>query len=435
MAYPSSEHSATARKACRAPRVRLRRSIGGKRGGQSGQVFVIIAMALVGLLGFAAMALDVGFLWAIRRQMQTAADAAAIAGAREIALKQTDVTAAAQGDASENGFTNGANNVTVTVKNPPATGSYAGAWDGVEAIVSQKEPTFFLGALGIKSVNLSARAVAHLSSGLDCIYALNGSASNALVASGSASIDAGCGVVVDSRSSSALVVSGGACISAKSIGVVGNYNNSSSCPLTPDPETGIDSVSDPLANLSPPSVGGCNYTNFSLKSGTATLNPGVYCNGITVSASGTTAILNPGTYILDGGGLTVSGGANIQGTGVSFYNTQGAASYKPIVVSGGSSTTLSAPTSGSLAGILFFQDRSIKSSSQNTVSGGSTAGFEGTLYFPTTPLVYSGGSSTSAAYTVIIADTITFSGSSNINNNYSSLAGGSPVKGAAVLGE
>jgi hypothetical protein len=38
-----------------------------------------------------------------------------------------------------------------------------------------------------------------------------------------------------------------------------------------------------------------------------TLDPGVYCNGITVNASGVRTV-NPGVSILDRRGLTVNGG-------------------------------------------------------------------------------------------------------------------------------
>src|SRR5437879_5175784 len=46
-----------------------------------GQVLVLVAVALVALIGFVSLAVDIGFAWAARRRMQTAADAAATAGA------------------------------------------------------------------------------------------------------------------------------------------------------------------------------------------------------------------------------------------------------------------------------------------------------------------------------------------------------------------
>jgi len=62
---------------------------------QSGQTLVIVALALIALLGFLALAIDVGVLYAWRRNMQNAADAAALAGAREICLGHTEAEAVA----------------------------------------------------------------------------------------------------------------------------------------------------------------------------------------------------------------------------------------------------------------------------------------------------------------------------------------------------
>jgi len=397
-----------------------------------GQVMLLVTTALIAVLGLAGLATDAGLLWTEKGQMQTAADAAAVAGALAV-VSGGNVTSAARKDSSVNGFTDDTNGVTVTVHNPPASGSYAGDSSAVETIVKKTEPTFFLRVLGVNSVPVEARAVAHTGA-RDCIYVMDPTASNALVASGSSSLSSSCGIIVNSSSSSAMVSSGSACISAGAIGIDGNYT-SGSCAPTPTPKTGVPPAPDPLAWVPAPSVGACDFTNTSVKTvGTTTLSQGVYCNGISVSGVGVLAKLNPGLYILNGGRLSVSGGANIQGTGVTFYNTQGAASYKPIVVSGGSSSSLIAPTSGTYEGILFFQNRSITSPSQNTVSGGSTAAFQGALYFLHSPLVYSGGSS--AAYTLIVADTLTISGPSTVNDDYSSLASGaSPGREIAALGE
>lgn len=50
------------------------------RGSPCGQILFLMAVAMVVLIGFAALATDIGLLWSGRRRMQTAADAAAIAG-------------------------------------------------------------------------------------------------------------------------------------------------------------------------------------------------------------------------------------------------------------------------------------------------------------------------------------------------------------------
>jgi hypothetical protein len=101
--------------------------------------------------------------------------------------------------------------------------------------------------------------------------------------------------------------------------------------------------------------------------------------------------LSPGTYILKGGApgengsLNVSGGT-LKGTGVTLYNTGTSpsyADYKPIDMQNNASITLTAPTSGVLAGILFFQDRSIPTTAHNVTQGNVLYGtLTGALYFP-----------------------------------------------------
>src|SRR5437868_12475407 len=51
---------------------------------QPGQILVMFALALVGLLSMVALVLDGGYLYVQRRTAQTAADAAALAGTLEL---------------------------------------------------------------------------------------------------------------------------------------------------------------------------------------------------------------------------------------------------------------------------------------------------------------------------------------------------------------
>ena len=55
-----------------------------KRGSKEhGQIMILLALAIIVLLGFTALAVDMGMAYADRRQAQNAADAAALAGAQE----------------------------------------------------------------------------------------------------------------------------------------------------------------------------------------------------------------------------------------------------------------------------------------------------------------------------------------------------------------
>lgn len=136
---------------------------------QRGQVLPLVALLIVVLMGFTALAVDVGYDRYEKRVQQTAADSAALAGAAEIPFG--NVTKSAQYDASQNGFTdntaNGKCTVCVTVNNP-----YNGDSKAVEVIVSAQHPSFFQRVLGTTSVTVSARAVAKLKDDNGCLYFL-----------------------------------------------------------------------------------------------------------------------------------------------------------------------------------------------------------------------------------------------------------------------
>jgi len=399
-------------------------------------VTMIVCMAVV--LAFLGLSIDVGYQQSIKVRMQTAADAAALGGARELAASgNANLVSAAQGDAATNGFTNGTNSVTVTVNNPPSTGYSTSDGTAVEVLISQSVPTFFMQVLGFSSGTVRARAVARTESASNgaCFYTLDPTMSNAFSVSNGVSVSSSCGIIVDSNSNTALTATGGAHLSAPSISVVGNYTVNNGATISPSPTHGAASVSNPFSTLPTPSVGACNYTNYSVGGGaTVTINPGVYCNGINIS-NGATVTFNSGTYILKGGGFTLGGGARVSGAGVMFYNTYATGySYGPINFSNGTTETFTAPTSGTYAGILFFQDPTVSGGAASSFAGGTSANLSGTLYFPTTALSFSNGAS--AAYTIIVADSVSFTGGVTLNNNYSSLPGGvSPIKGGQAVSE
>jgi hypothetical protein len=95
-------------------------------------------------------------------------------------------------------------------------------------------------------------------------------------------------------------------------------------------------------------------------------------------------------------------------------------------MSGGASVNLSAPTTGTYAGVLFYQDRG--DTNDATLVGGDTQLMQGILYFPTAHLNYTGGSSTNARDTTIISDTLNMVGHSYIraaaNSPYTGITGG-----------
>jgi Flp pilus assembly protein TadG len=417
-----------------------------------GQTFLLVSIALVVVIGMASLAVDVGSLWTTRRLMQSAADSGAVAGADEMAIGGTSTTiaAAAKDAASHNGFADGSSRaggtgtVTVSVHNPPTSGAYAANANAVEVDVSQTQSTYFMRVLGWKSVPVSTTAVAVILGSGSCVYGLDLTASPAVSVGGTASVNSACGLYVNSNGSGALTVSGGGTITAPVVGVVGgtNVNGGGSTP----PTTGISHFGDPLAYIAAPSSASssalsaaCANGSFHTQSLSGTVSPGTFCGGIKVDA-GNTVNFQPGLYILDGGGLTVVGGGTVTGTGVTFYltgvndNNGNSKSYGGVNIASSATVTLTSPcdsSAGGIPGMLFFQDRADTNGVGSTINGSASSSFSGGIYFPNTALSYS-GSSGANNFTLLVADTLTFTGNSTVGNNQSCLSG-PLVKDAALV--
>src|SRR5262249_27898729 len=120
---------------------------------EAGQAMVLTALSLVALLGFVGLGIDTGMLRYEKRLQQSAADAAAIAGATNL-NPYTGVQAGAQNASAANGFTDntgggacgapptnlGIGQVTITVCNGPSTGPHQSNPNYVEVFVSAGQP-------------------------------------------------------------------------------------------------------------------------------------------------------------------------------------------------------------------------------------------------------------------------------------------------------
>ncbi len=405
---------------------------------ERGQIIVTLALLLPMICGCLGLILDVGSLYHRKRVMQTAADAGAMAAAQELRRKRfSEVTLSGRSESAENGFDQ--TNSTVTVNNPPQSGPFAGDVDFVEVTVDHQADNFFMPALGFDDTTISVRAVAGLiPGGPGCIYVLDGSSSKALdISSGSSVQGEDCCVQVNSSNSEALSVTSSSTLTAQCVGVVGNYDDGGGT-IDPEPETGVSPASDPLADIPPPDdTGPCDFNELKIESQVTTLSPGIYCGGISVE-SGSQVTFQEGTYIIRGGGLRVTSGSSIEGTGVGFYNTSGGGNgYAPIEIQSGSDARLSAPTSGPMEGFLFFQDRDAPTGSLNNIQSDSGSYFEGTLYFPTQQLRFHSNATGSqgAAWSLVVARTLEVSSGSNlqIGSDFGNSAVPSPIKRAALV--
>jgi len=387
------------------------------RKNQSGQALISTVLALTVLLGFGGLAIDMGVLRYEKRLQQTAADAAAVAGASN--LTHGGVTTGAKSASAANGFTDGVNNVIVTINNPPASGPHSGNGNYVEALVVAVQPTYFMQIFGINSETITARAVAtNISGGANsgCLYTLGPPSSSieGVNINGSAILNAPtCGIVDNGNyntkgnalivNASTFGVSGSANVSGPG-GTITCTSGTSSCPTY-----GAPASSDPLSYLSPPAVQSPSFGDVTT-SGTQTLQPGTY-SSITIGKN-STVTMNPGIYYVDSsGGMTFNGAGTVIGDGVTVYFTNGAT----INATGGGNKLdiqLSPPTSGPYAGVLFYQDPN--DTAAPSLGGDNNSFFKGILYFPSVQLTFF-GNNVSYATGIVVADAIALSGNPTVN--------------------
>jgi hypothetical protein len=91
--------------------------------------------------------------------------------------------------------------------------------------------------------------------------------------------------------------------------------------------------------------------------------------------------------------------------------------YATAAIGNGATVTLSAPTTGAMAGLLFFQDPSAPATGTNTIGGGSVVTLTGALYFPSQTVIYANGTSSTATCTQLVAWQIEFQGGATFNSN------------------
>lgn len=395
---------------------------------QNGQTIIMAAFLMPVLMCFLALALDMGLMFRAQRQMQIAADSAALAGAEE--LNYGDITAAARADAASNGVTHGVGGATVVVNVPPLQGPHAGDPAFVEAVASQPQPTFFLGVLNRNSMTVGARAVAGRGPTNNCMYTLNPTGTDISVSNGVKVDIPGCAIFSNSSSSTSMTVTGGATLNAQGINLVGGYTINNGAHMTPTtPATGVAPASDPLSYLQPPSYSPSScLPNPNFGWGSHIIGPGgsgIACyNGLTI-ANGGTLNLQPGVYVINGA-LTFAGGTTTTGSGVTFYFPPGGS----LSVSNGISFNLSAPTDGTYNGILFYQDRA--NSNPATFEGGANSSMNGILYFPAANVTLENGTRTTS-YATIVSGSITFAGGAAFKD-YSQMPGAStPLVAARIV--
>ena len=388
----------------------------------SGNILVIAGASMPLIIGAGGLAVDTVQWTEWKRELQREADSASLAGA--YALAQTkSVSASATADLSRTGQIT--LSTTPTIESPPSTGSYAGNNTAVRVALQTRRALPFTSMFLSAAPTIGAQATAAvISNGRYCMQALNPSANVGITLQGNATVNLGCGMETNSTGSNAVYAGGSASVTATPIAAVGGLSPSSNyvSPTTLLPYT--IPQSDPYASLPTPTASNFTSCNNKLSVGpnssVSGVTPGCY-RGMDIKG---TVALNPGVYYIDGDSLTIGSQATLTGTGVTIILTSSTAATTPssiatASINGGATINLTAPTSGTYNGVLFYQDRravDTGGSNANQINGNASSTLQGAFYFPHQQITFNGTAGMTTNCVQIVAWNITFTGNSTINN-------------------
>ena len=240
---------------------------------QRGATFIFAAVATMMLVGFGALTVDLGNAYRVRRQLQNAADAAALAGA--VTLYNGGAADTAESTAGTWSASSGGKNVitgvsvsttATTVSCTGATGSTCTANssgpNGIKVTETGAVPTFFGRLLGVDSIPISATS-----------YAIGNTSSGTCSTCGGLSQEADVIVVLDGT---------------ESMGSAANSTSDPACANKTNEQCAVLGVQAMLTDLTAPSsgVGGATVGLMTFPGlQTAAEAAYEYCSGGTPSSS------------------------------------------------------------------------------------------------------------------------------------------------------
>lgn len=394
---------------------------------------MLASLSLPVLVGAAGLATDT-IQWTLwKRQIQRQADSAALAGAYARAQGKS-ASASATADLTRNASVT--LSATPTIENAPTAGAYAGNDKAVRVILQTQQTlpfsSLFLPTAPVIQAEATAAAV---SNGNYCILALESDVGAGVTMQGNATVNMGCGIASNSKGSNAVSAGGSSTITATPVAAVGGLQGSSNylSPTTLLPYSVAQE--DPYAARLPvPAPSSCSGPVNVNPNGSATVSPGCY-RGMDIKG---TVTFSPGIYYIDGGTVSFGSQAVVSGAGVTFILTSTSAASNPssiatISMNGGASVNLTATTSGTYAGILFYQDPRANFASGNTFNGNASSTYQGAIYMPRQEIQFSGTSGMNTNCLQIVARRVVLIGNSAVNNVCPSGSGASSFTGTRVL--
>jgi Flp pilus assembly protein TadG len=412
-----------------------------------GNALVIAAAALPLVIGSAGLASDT-IQWALwKRQLQRAADSGAMAGVYSIVEADGDrgnVSSAVDKDLTYNSHI--AYTTTKTVGAPTA-GTYATDAFAVQVALSVQQRLSFSGMFMNFTPTITATSTATVvPTGHYCVISLEDQPATGIDATGSTTVNLGCGMITNSPSMSAAVATGSSSVTASPIAAVGGIPASTHWGTGTVLQPFTLEQTDPFAGVGVPSYSSCtsfpgnsagNKPNTTVNSTTnpEIANPtgGVKCFSGDIDIQGQVT-LDPGIYVIKNGDLGMTNNnAELHCTGCTFILTSdGAASDIGSFDLEGGLLDLTSPTTGTYKGITLYQDRNAPADNTNKINGNSSSKLEGALYFPKGDLEFTGTSGQDTKCMQIVTKRVSFKGNAAVNNTCPAGSGAHDFTGRKV---
>jgi Flp pilus assembly protein TadG len=377
---------------------------------ERGNVAVVFALCAPIVVGGAALSAETSFDYYRKVRLQSAADAAAYTGALEnrIGSSVATIEEAATAAAAANGWS--AADGTIDVNTPPSSGAETST-RAVEVIVTRNVPRFFTALFTDVPIVARARSVAiYETNGNACVLALNRTASPGVEVTGSSRLILnGCDVMSNSSASDSVKVGGAGALEADCVSATGGISAGGGLTLkkcsavTPQQPR----VRDPFGHLALPTNYGAQQT---LPNQGGFVQQGYYPGGMNFG-NNKSYTLEPGVYVVGGSGVSTGAHTVVTSQGGVTFILLGSAG---INMNSNGSMTLTAPSTGPYAGILFFADRS-STGGTFKFNGTPTSSFTGDLYLPTKRVEYNGNFAGAGGCMHLIADTVSWSGNADIS--------------------
>ncbi len=416
----------------------VRAKLSAFRSGRRGVVLYLVALLMVPFAALLGVAVDVGQLLTVKNQLSSAIDAAALSIATTPGISQSNALVQAQNFVSANFSAQypGATLSSLSVTPAQDQGSGNCPANTVCITASATVNTAFVKVLGSQYNTLSTAVSTQVRAPAQsyCMLTLDPAgwshwgrpAAGVGLWGGVVVTMTGCGIATNATGTQALTLQSGGTLNAPTVSIAGLLNNVWSTVNVASIKQNQRPVADPYANVEMPAATSnvCTTSPYVYSSGSnsdcidfattttpstsivVTLNPARYCNGLTIS-NGVNTKLNPGIYTIKSGTLTMTAvPTNIVGDGVTFALTtrEGANSYANVSLSGGVVTTLTAPTAGPAAGILFFGDRNAPTTTVSEFNAFGTLNLTGAIYLPTHLFQYLGGGTITGCNQIIAWD-------------------------------